>query len=148
MLKDERENREKLEQNLIVTVGSAIEQLALQNGHITHQSISTILFQHQTTINNALSAQNTVINHKVNELVAAIGGSNQVERENIPTLSPVEIDNLRCRHMHYYDGRKRTWELWIIGQPGYVDETGKSRPIMPLFENESTVSTQKTGEQT
>ena len=35
IIKDERENREKIEQNLISTVGSAIEQHALQNGLYT-----------------------------------------------------------------------------------------------------------------
>ena len=58
MFQEEQQNRRELQDKLSESVKAAIEETAIANGNITHNSMSNILDKHQEQINESLAKQN------------------------------------------------------------------------------------------
>lgn len=154
LLQEERSHRQSLEDSLIETVEKAIERNALQNGNITHHSVSEILKTHQERINLQINDHSTKIDSQLSDILQCLRGRNvpnssmPLSNEREDTLNGAYSEDVIRRNLHFHNGRywhvpqcfdfpmdckrRRAWELWLIGQPNYQKENGENAPIMPF----------------
>jgi hypothetical protein len=154
LLQDERANRVALEDKLVETVEKSIEKNALNNGNITHSSVSQILRKHQDDMNKKIREQSSNIDNKLNNLITAItNGTTSHNHQSIvfggeDSANENNNNNNIQRCLYNWDGkfwhvppnfsfpklctRRRAFELWLVGMPNFKKENGDKAPVMPF----------------
>ena len=156
MLTLQRKDHMDMKQDLIMAVRESIEQHAIENGHLTHSSVTSILNQQNEAqkrrIDEVFLNRDRDIDIKLNSILSALRTDRAPPlHDNLPSFEENNVnDGVRTRSfLHSWGGkfwhvpenfmfpakcnRKRAWELWILGQPNYVLADGTSAPVMPFM---------------
>ena len=156
VLQELREESASLETKLQQAVENQIERHAIQNGNITYSSLKDLLNEQKQQYTSDLHDYTTNVNTKINELINAVQNNRTINEIHTSETSATSIVN---REMFCYDGRffqvpknfsfpnstkrKRAWELWLLGQPGFQLEDGTPAPIPPFRKLVPTLLPQK-----
>ena len=140
-----------LENRLVSSVENAIERNAMQNGNITHSSVSKILRTHQKEMSDKMQYQLSHIDRKLSALIATL--NSQSNNNQTPFIMPnnnhVQQNSTTIqRTLHYWDGKywhvpknfdfpkactlRRAFEMWLVGLPNFKNESSEATPIMPF----------------
>lgn len=156
-LKEEREERKKLEEKLKKIVEDAIENFAISNGHLTLSSLQNLLKSHQESVAKDFHQKSVLLEKKIDGMMTlmksrtnnyASPSDPNFVTQDAPTfangVSEDEIQRMRyCYNGRFWDvpinfdfpkdsNLRQGFQFWIQGLPNFKDASGDAAPVMPF----------------
>ena len=147
LIKSERNDRQTFEERLANTVENSIEQHAIQNGHLTYGAVKSILNKQQDEFKLHMQSHTNEIHKQLKEMIASLRTPNNqnssASNETSHSSHTVIQNSIYGWGGKFYQvpsnfsfpkktKRKRAWELWLRGQPGFQLPDGSPAPIIPF----------------